>query len=209
MKKILPIIALSGLILSGCVSTTSNQQRGAVIGGVVGAIAGKGTGDHAKSRYVWGAALGALAGATIGTYMDKQEEELRRELSDTGVQVSREGDNIKLHIPGNITFASGKANIVTGFYPVLDDVALVLNKYTKTRMSIDGHTDSIGDASYNQQLSINRANSVAGYLAQAGVDSRRLQTTGYGESVPIATNINAAGRQKNRRVELRILPIKS
>ena len=150
-----------------------------------------------------------MTGAAIGTYMDKQEAELREELSDSGVQIIRNGDVIKLNIPGNITFASGQANIVTAFYPVLDDVAVVLNKYHKTRMSIDGHTDSIGEAAYNQQLSINRANSVASYLSRAGVDSHRLQTTGYGESMPLASNINAAGRQQNRRVELTILPLKT
>lgn len=87
---------------------------------------GKGTGDHDKSRYVWGAAVGALAGGAIGSYMDKQEEEFREELADSGVKVIRDGDNLRLQLPSNITFATGSANISQSFNPVLDDVARVL-----------------------------------------------------------------------------------
>lgn len=208
MKKTILAISASALVLSGCTSTSNNAQRGAGIGAIVGAIAGKGTGDHDKSRYVWGAALGALAGGAIGAYMDKQEEEFRRELADSGVEVYREGDNIRLSIPGNITFATGKANIVTDFYPVLNDVAKVLGRYEKTKLSIEGHTDSVGDAQYNQQLSIQRANSVASYLEGSGVMSARLQSIGFGEAQPIASNDSNEGRQKNRRVELRVIPLK-
>jgi len=140
-------MALSTLIITGCASNTSNTQKGAGIGAVLGALAGKGTGDNDKSRYVWGAALGALAGSAIGSYMDKQEQEFRDELADSGVEVSREGDSIRLSIPGNITFPNDSAAIVTGFYPVLENVAKVLNRYEKTKLSIEGHTDSVGDAS--------------------------------------------------------------
>ncbi|TRY31000.1 OmpA family protein [Aliiglaciecola sp. M165] len=208
MKKTILAISASALVLSGCTSTSNNAQRGAGIGAIVGAIAGKGTGDHDKSRYVWGAALGALAGGAIGAYMDKQEEEFRRELADSGVEVYREGDNIRLSIPGNITFATEKANIVTDFYPVLNDVAKVLGRYEKTKLSIEGHTDSVGDAQYNQQLSIQRANSVASYLEGSGVMSARLQSIGFGEAQPVASNDTNEGRQKNRRVELRVIPLK-
>lgn len=194
--------------MSGCATNASNTQKGAGIGAVVGAIAGKGTGDNDKSRYVWGAALGALAGGAIGAYMDKQEEEFREELAQSGVEVYREGDSIRLAIPGNITFETAKASIVTDFYPVLNDVAKVINRYEKTRLSIEGHTDSVGDANYNQQLSMQRANSVAAYLESNGVAVNRLQTVGYGESQPVASNDSASGRQQNRRVELRIIPIK-
>ncbi|MCC2615186.1 OmpA family protein [Aestuariibacter halophilus] len=208
MKKTLVALTLSSFILGGCAANSSNTQKGAGIGAVVGALIGKGTGDHDKSRYVWGAALGALAGSAIGSYMDKQEEELREELSDTGVEVYRDGDTIRLYIPGNITFATGESRIVSGFYPVLDDVAKVLKNYEKTRLSITGHTDNVGEAAYNQQLSVNRANSVADYLAQSGVNPARLQTQGFGESQPIASNQTVEGRQQNRRVELSILPIR-
>ncbi|GAA0853525.1 OmpA family protein [Aliiglaciecola litoralis] len=208
MKKSIVALSVSFLIVSGCASNASNTQKGAGIGAVIGAIAGKGTGDNDKSRYVWGAALGALAGGAIGAYMDKQEEEFRKELSNSGVEVYREGDTIRLSIPGNITFATGKANIVTDFYPVLNDVAKVLNRYEKTKLSIEGHTDSVGDADYNQTLSTQRANSVAAYLESTGTASARLQTLGFGESQPVASNDTAQGRQQNRRVELRVLPLK-
>lgn len=208
MKKSVLAVAVTALVLSGCAANSSNQQRGAGIGAVVGALAGKATGDNAKSRYVWGAALGALAGAAIGGYMDKQEAEFKEELADTGVEVIREGDNLRLYIPGNITFATGSSAIVGNFYPVLDDVARVLNRYDKTRLLIEGHTDSVGRAEYNQTLSESRANSVATYLAQSQVNSSRLQTVGYGESSPISSNESPAGRSANRRVELRIIPVK-
>ncbi len=202
-------VTLSTFILSGCASDVSNTKKGAGIGAVIGALVGKGTGDNDKKRYVWGAALGALAGSAIGNYMDKQEEAFREELADSGVEVYREGDSIRLSIPGNITFPNDSAAIVTGFYPVLEDVAKVLNRYEKTKLSIEGHTDSVGDVNYNRQLSMQRANSVANYLQSTNVMGSRLQTLGMGESQPIANNDNAQGRQKNRRVELRIIPLQS
>lgn len=195
----------SSLVLVGC-ENMSNTQKGASIGAVTGALLGKGTGDHDKSRYVWGAAVGALAGGAIGSYMDKQEEEFREELADSGVKVIRDGDNLRLQLPSNITFATGSANISQSFNPVLDDVARVLKKYEKTTMLIEGHTDSTGSAEYNQQLSLNRANAVRNNLVGNGVDSRRVTTEGYGESMPVADNDTESGRQLNRRVELRIVP---
>jgi outer membrane protein OmpA-like peptidoglycan-associated protein len=209
MKKTMIAVTLSTFILSGCASDVSNTKKGAGIGAVIGALVGKGTGDNDKKRYVWGAALGALAGSAIGNYMDKQEEAFREELADSGVEVYREGDSIRLSIPGNITFPNDSAAIVTGFYPVLEDVAKVLNRYEKTKLSIEGHTDSVGDVNYNRQLSMQRANSVANYLQSTNVMGSRLQTLGMGESQPIANNDNAQGRQKNRRVELRIIPLQS
>lgn len=209
MKKTMIAVGLSTFIMVGCASNATNTQKGAGIGAVVGALVGKGTGDNDKKRYVWGAALGALAGGAIGNYMDKQEQEFRDELADSGVEVYREGDNIRLSIPGNITFATDKANIVTDFYPILDDVAKVLIRYDKTKLSVEGHTDSVGDASYNQQLSMQRANSVANYLQGTGIDANRLQTLGMGENQPVASNVNEQGRKQNRRVELRVIPLKS
>ncbi|AAV82403.1 OmpA family protein [Idiomarina loihiensis] len=205
MKKLVLTMMFSSLALVGC-ENMSNTQKGASIGAVTGALLGKGTGDHDKSRYVWGAAVGALAGGAIGSYMDKQEEEFREELADSGVKVIRDGDNLRLQLPSNITFATGSANISQSFNPVLDDVARVLKKYEKTTMLIEGHTDSTGSAEYNQQLSLNRANAVRNNLVGNGVDSRRVTTEGYGESMPVADNDTESGRQLNRRVELRIVP---
>ncbi|MDM7860531.1 OmpA family protein [Alteromonas sp. ASW11-36] len=198
---------LASVLVVGCESTGNNTQKGAAIGAVIGAIAGKGTGDHDKSRYVWGAALGAIVGGAIGAYMDEQEEALREELADSGVEVYREGDTIRLVMPGNITFATNSSEIQPSFNEVLNDVALVLNKYDKTKLQIAGHTDSSGDAQYNQQLSIMRANSVAAYLVSANMNEARLQTVGFGETQPIASNETADGRSQNRRVELQIIPL--
>ena len=206
-KKIAMALGLSAFVLTGCANTATNTQKGAGIGAVVGALIGKGTGDNDKSRYAWGAVVGAIAGGAIGKYMDNQEEEFREELADSGIEVKREGDNLRLIMPGNITFDTGRANISANFYPVLDDVALVINKYEKTTLQVVGHTDNVGSNSQNQLLSENRATSVKNYLTQKGVDNRRVTTLGMGESQPIASNADANGRQKNRRVELTIVPI--
>ncbi|RUO39061.1 hypothetical protein CWE15_09990 [Aliidiomarina taiwanensis] len=208
MKKLLLVVLVSSLTLAGCESM-SNAQKGASIGAVAGAVIGKGTGDHDKKRYVWGAAVGALAGGAIGSYMDKQEQEFREELADSGVRVIREGDNLRLQLPSNITFAFDSATISQSFEPVLIDVAKVLNKYEKTTLLVQGHTDSTGAASYNQQLSLQRANAVRNHLAGRGVDVRRMTTEGYGQTMPVADNNTEAGRQLNRRVELRIVPNKN
>lgn len=207
MQKTILAGVLSALVLSGCANNTmTNTQKGAAIGAVAGALLGKGTGDHDKSRYVWGAAVGALAGAAIGNYMDQQEQEFRDELAGSGVQVIREGDTIRLQLPGAITFATNSASISQGFYPVLDDVVKVLNKYEKTTLVIEGHTDNTGSLEYNQTLSLNRANAVRNHFMGNGVDQRRLTTMGFGPTQPVADNSTTDGRQLNRRVELRIVP---
>lgn len=194
-------------MMSGCATNATNTQKGAGIGAVVGAIAGKATGDHDKSRYAWGAALGAIAGGAIGAYMDKQEAELKEQLADTGVSVYREGDTLRLIMPGNITFSTASASIQESFKPILDDVALVLANYDKTKLRIEGHTDSVGDEVYNQKLSVQRANSVADYLSIRTVEPTRLMTVGMGESQPITDNNTEQSRRQNRRVELSIIPL--
>lgn len=205
-------MSVTGLVcvalVSGCASNASNTQKGAGIGAVVGALLGKATGDNDKSRYAWGAVVGAIAGSAIGNYMDKQEEEFRQELADTGVNIIRSGDELWLQMPGNITFETGSAAIAGNFHPVLNDVALVLNKYKKTTLIIEGHTDSVGAADYNMSLSESRANSIANYLKQRDVAAMRITTVGFGEHQPVATNDTPQGRQQNRRVELKVLPIK-
>lgn len=205
MKKLMLVVAMSSLVATGCANMT-NAQKGAAIGAVAGAVLGKGTGDHDKSRYAWGAVVGAIAGGAIGNYMDQQEEEFRQELAGSGVEVIRDGDNIRLQLPSAITFATDSTVVSEGFYPVLNDVAKVLNKYNKTTMIVEGHTDSTGAAEYNQTLSVNRANAVRNHLVGQAVDSRRITTVGYGETMPVADNNTQSGRQLNRRVELRIVP---
>ncbi len=197
----LPLIILS-LAVTGCAST--NQEKGAAIGAIAGAVLGKSTSNHKNKRVVWGAAIGAIAGAAVGNYMDKQEQEFRDELSGSGIEVVREGDNLRLIMPANITFATGQSYITSGFYETLDAIARVLNKYEKTLLSIEGHTDSQGSAEFNQNLSEQRAGSVKQYLTNQDIIASRLKTTGYGESRAIADNTTANGRALNRRVEIQI-----
>lgn len=208
MKKTLTVSLLTlAIATGGCASDPSNTQKGVAIGAVVGALLGKATGDNDKSRYAWGAAVGAIAGGAIGNYMDKQEEALREELSDTGVQVVREGDNLRLIMPGDITFATDSASISPNFNPVLNDVAKVVNNYEKTVLMIEGHTDDTGSEQYNQSLSERRAQSVRNLLVSFSVNPTRISTLGLGEYQPKVPNTSAANRQINRRVELKIQPI--
>ena len=189
---------------------TSSATKGAAIGAAVGAVLGIATSKDKKDRKrnaLIGAGLGALAGGAVGNYMDRQEEELRKELAETGVSVTREGDNLILNMPGNITFDTGKATLKPDFQKALDGVALVLAKYEKTMIEVAGHTDSRGSEEFNQKLSEQRAESVATALTQRNVDNLRLDPVGYGESNPIADNSSQAGRQTNRRVELTLLPL--
>ncbi len=208
-QSVIAAVMAMTVTLAGCANTNlSNTQKGAGIGAVVGAILGKATGDHDKSRYAWGAAVGAIAGGAIGNYMDKQEEELREQLSDTGVDVVRDGDNIRLVMPGDITFATDSASISPNFNPVLNDVATVINNYEKTVLMIKGHTDDTGSDQYNQALSERRAEAVKSQLTSYNVNPTRITTVGLGEYKPKVPNTSAANRQMNRRVELEIRPLR-
>ena len=171
----------------------------AAVCGLVGAID---SGKHARN-----AALGCgIVGAGVGAYMDVQEAKLREELQGTGVQVVREGDNIRLIMPGNITFQTDSYNLRSDFYPVLNSVGIVLAKYGDTTLRVTGHTDNTGARSYNQNLSERRAQSVADYLVTREVARQRMLVEGMGYSQPIADNDSSEGRSKNRRAELYILP---
>ena len=203
-KKSLIAVVTMSLIFTGCAST--NTQKGAAIGAVAGAVIGKSTSNHKKKRLAWGAAIGALAGAAIGNYMDQQEEAFREELSGSGIDVIREGDNIRLVMPSNITFATNQSYISAGFHSTLNDIAVVLIKFDKTLLSIEGHTDNTGSASYNQTLSTKRAQSVKNYLVNKNIMDSRLKVTGYGESMPLTDNSTDKNRSLNRRVEVQIIP---
>jgi len=208
-KSLVALIAtalVSSNLLSGCAST--NAEKGAVIGAISGAVLGKATSNHKNKRAVWGAAIGAITGAAIGNYMDKQEQEFRKELAGSGIDVVREGDNIRLVMPSNITFPVGKSYISTGFHNTLDAIAKVLKKYDKTLLSIEGHTDSTGSAEFNQKLSEQRAESVKSYLVNKTIMPERLRTIGYGESKPLVSNNTPENRALNRRVEIQIIPNK-
>ena len=207
LKKTLVPVVVASLILTGCAST--NAEKGAAIGAISGAILGKATSNHKNKRAVFGAAIGAIAGAAIGDYMDKQEQAFRDELSGSGIDVVREGDNLRLIMPSNITFATGQSYITTGFHTTLNDVAKVLTKFDKTFLSIEGHTDSSGAADFNQKLSEQRASSVKSYLINQNILAARLNTIGYGETKPIAANNTAQNKALNRRVEIQIVPNKA
>ncbi len=206
------------MVLSSCQTTnpfTGESQRskaltGSVIGGLVGAgigsLTGKGSTDRRQKAMV-GAGIGILTGGGIGAYMDRQEAELRRELEGTGVGVSRNGNQIALVMPGDVTFATGSASISGQFHPTLDSVAKVLNKYNQTLVDITGHTDSVGQRDYNYRLSQSRASSVAGFLQGRKVSPTRFRVTGQGPDAPVATNDSAAGRQANRRVTIQLAPL--
>ncbi|MDD1779749.1 OmpA family protein [Enterovibrio sp. ZSDZ35] len=205
MRKSIPVITLlaASLALGGC---ASNTGTGAAIGAASGALIGKTTSNHKNKRAFIGAAIGALAGAAVGQYMDRQEAAFREELAGSGIDVVREGDNIRLIMPSNITFATNQSSISPSFDTTLNAVARVMNKYDKTHLSIEGFTDSSGEASYNMMLSEKRAESVKNYLQMQGINAQRLYATGFGETQPIASNTTANGRAKNRRVEIQIVP---
>ena len=218
-RKITRLIPLMFVILvTGCTTLdpytreekTSSATKGAAIGAAAGVAVGLISGDSSserKKRALIGAGVGALAGGGVGYYMDQQEMKLRQKLEGTGVSVTRDGDNITLNMPGNITFAVDSSDINAGFYEILNSVALVLNEFEKTLVEVAGHTDSTGDSAYNQALSERRASSVATYLRAQNVMAERLMTVGAGENYPVASNDTAAGRQLNRRVEITIVPL--
>lgn len=212
--------ALLAILLagSGCATTdpyTGEQERaragtGAAIGAIAGAIVGAATGDDVKERRkraLIGAGAGAITGASVGWYMDRQEAELRERLRGSGVSVSREGENIVLNMPGNVTFETESAALNARFFDTLNAVAAVIDEYDKTLVEITGHTDSTGTDEYNQALSERRAAAVGSYLESQGVSTDRMVIIGYGEARPIATNATAEGRAENRRVEITLEPL--
>lgn len=217
VKKTMCALAVATLGLGGCMTydpyTGEEKTSSTTKGAIVGALGGAAVGAAASSRSdrgrgaLIGAAAGAAIGGGIGNYMDRQEAELRHRLEGTGVRVVREGDRIDLIMPGNITFDVNQASIRPSFNGILESVALVLKEYDKTIIQIDGHTDSTGSESYNQMLSERRASSVRDFLMNQGIEPRRTRATGYGPRYPIASNDTAAGREQNRRVELKLVPM--
>jgi outer membrane protein OmpA-like peptidoglycan-associated protein len=186
----------------------SNTAIGAAIGAAAGAVGGVIVGGSNKRKAVLiGAGIGTVVGGGVGFYMDQQEKKLRQQLQGTGVQVVRDGDNIILNMPGNITFDTDSSMVKADFMDVLHSVSLVLDEYEKTYVDVMGHTDSTGSDSYNMQLSQNRAQAVATVLTQKGVEPVRLVVRGYGEQYPIASNETPSGRAQNRRVEIALSPV--
>ena len=217
MKVLLTFGASLAVLLAGCTTNPYTGERragrvvtsgaagagaGAAAGAVIGAIAG-----DAKKGAIIGASVGAATGVGIGVYQDRQQAKLGERLAASGVSVTRVGDNIQLNMPADITFATASSQITPGFYQTLNSVALVLNEYDRTTISVLGHADARGRDAYNQTLSEHRALSVSQYLAGQGVDGQRLRAIGFGETQPIADNQTAEGQRLNRRVEIIIDPI--
>ena len=186
----------------------SNTTKGAGIGALTGAILGAAVSSKKdrKKGAVIGALVGGATGGGIGYYMDQQEAALRQRLEGTGVRVQRiQGtDEIRLIMPGSITFKTNSSDISGNFYSTLNSVGLVLQECDKTSINVIGFTDSTGSFEHNQELSERRAKSVAQYLSGRGVVRNRIQSNGRGERDPIASNDSASGRTLNRRVEINI-----
>ncbi|TPD73030.1 cell envelope biogenesis protein OmpA [Stenotrophomonas maltophilia] len=217
---------MSAAVLSACATGGSYVQsdpygnpteqqnrtgRNALIGTAIGVAAGLLSGDSATERRqhaLIGAGIGALSGAAVGQYQDRQERALRERTANTGIDVERQGDNIMLNLPDGITFDFGKSALKPQFYGSLNGVADTLRDYNQTMIEVVGHTDSIGSDAVNNRLSKERADSVAQYLIGQGVQSVRIETLGAGKAYPIADNSTDAGRAKNRRVEIRVIPLK-
>lgn len=214
-SKIAAALLIAALPVTAC---TTNPETGekriskTAIGGIGGALGGYLLGDliggrRDRTEKILGAGIGAVAGAGVGYYMDQQEKKLRQQTAGTGVEVVRDGDQLVLDMPSEVTFATGSANLSPEFRTTLDKVGATLTEYEKTYVDVMGHTDSVGTDAYNQTLSEQRASTVADYLAGRGVQRARLATKGYGESQPKASNTTEEGRSQNRRVEIRLVPV--
>jgi len=209
-------IALSGAALTAACTTDpyTGQRRinntavgilgGALGGYLLGDLVG-GRGD--RTEKLLGAGIGAIAGGAVGAYMDRQEADLRRQTAGTGVDVIRQGDDLILRMPSNVTFPVDSSAIQPQFRPTLDQVGQTLTSYNQTYIDVLGHTDSTGSDAYNQSLSERRAQSVADYLSMRGVARARMGIRGYGETQPIASNETEEGRSQNRRVEIKVVPV--
>ncbi len=206
MRLTVSILLATGL-LTGC-QNLSNRTLGTTAGGaIIGAGVGTMAGGDDKRNAAIGAAIGGIAGAAVGVYMDKQEEELRQQTAGTGIEIERQGDQLALTMPSGITFDVDSAAIKSGFTQPLNDVTATLVEYPKTAVDIVGHASSDGDDAYNQTLSEERAASVQSYLQSNGVQGVRLRAIGMGETQPVADNNTQAGRAANRRVEILLTPI--
>lgn len=209
MKRTVAVI-LSASFLAACQQGAGYQQNprtyqgagaGAAIGGLLGSM------ESSKHAAI-GAGIGVLAGGAIGQYMDRQETDMRQQLQGTGIEVQRQGDDILLNIPNNVTFDFDSARIWSQAEGTLNSLAGVLNQYPETMIDVIGYTDNVGSEEYNQKLSERRAQAVANKLRDFGVTSQRMMVLGRGEAQPVASNEAEAGRAQNRRVEVRVKPVR-
>jgi outer membrane protein OmpA-like peptidoglycan-associated protein len=207
------LVVASAVTLAGCASmedfaTNPEKQKtrqGTAVGAAGGTIVGLLISPSWKGALI-GAGVGALAGGAVGSYMDKQEAALRKQMAGTGAEVVR-WDNLTINMPGGVTFATDSAQLNPQFHSALDKIAATLVDYNQTVVQVAGHTDSTGSHAYNMTLSQKRADSVKTYLTGRGVTPQRLQAVGAGPDHPVADNATPEGRAQNRRVEITIVPV--
>ncbi|MEA1765355.1 OmpA family protein [Pseudomonas syringae pv. tomato] len=216
------IVATAVALLSGCATSNPYDNQGQAqssggmsktakyggLGALAGAVAGAAIDHNNRGKgALIGAAVAGAASAGYGYYADKQEAALRASMANTGVEVQRQGDQIKLIMPGNITFATDSSAIASSFYSPLNNLANSLKQFNQNNIEIIGYTDSTGSRQHNMDLSQQRAQSVATYLTSQGVNQSHLSVRGAGPDQPIASNADANGRAQNRRVEVNLKPI--
>ncbi|MBZ4660247.1 MAG: OmpA family protein [Desulfacinum sp.] len=218
MKRSLSLVAVLLVVLmlvSACAGPRNRTEKGAMIGtgvgAATGAVLGQAIGRNTESTLIGaaaGALVGGIAGGMIGNYMDRQEQEMRQALAGVeAASIQRDQNVLAVTFRSDVLFDFDSAVLKPGAYDEIDRVAGVLNNYPQTRIRVEGHTDSTGSETYNQQLSERRAMAVKNALVARGVDPARIDVVGYGESKPIATNATEAGRQLNRRVNIVITPV--
>lgn len=205
-KLVLALAGLSMMATTACtVEPGENTQRGALTGALIGGITGILTNDNKMRGAITGAAIGATAGGAIGYSLDKQAAELQNSLGNAAT-VTNTGDRLIVSMSQDILFATDSASLQPSIRDELRSVAASLYDYPASTVQVIGHTDNVGDASYNYDLSQRRANAVTDALISNGVAATRLQSLGRGEDQPVASNLTAEGRAQNRRVEIVILP---
>ncbi|WP_106638533.1 OmpA family protein [Allosphingosinicella vermicomposti] len=211
-------IAMGAALLASTAACVTDPVTGertiskAAIGAGLGVIGGYLGGDliggrNDRTEKIVGAGIGAIAGAGIGAYMDRQEQRIREQTAGSGVEVDRVGDELLLRMPAGVTFATNSYAVQPQFQPTLDEVARTLADFPSTLIDVYGHTDSTGSDAINIPLSQNRAQAVGNYLIARGVNPARIATQGFGSSRPIAENTTEVGKQANRRVEIRVVPV--
>lgn len=201
-------------LLTGCAAPQTKTEKGAVYGAAggaaAGAVLGQVIGRDTKGTLIGaaiGAAIGGLGGAGVGRMMDNQERDMREALaSSEAAAVTREGNLLAVTFRGDVTFDTGSAVVRPGLHSEIDRVARVMSQYPDTLIRVEGHTDSRGTNEYNMDLSNRRANAVRELLVLRGIAVNRIEVVGFGETMPVASNETEAGRQKNRRVEIKIAP---
>jgi outer membrane protein OmpA-like peptidoglycan-associated protein len=202
------------LVLSACDTVNNpnnpnrNAQTAAMVGAGLGAVVGIARGDDAGERNrgaIVGALIGAGLGAGVGTLLDRQEAELRQQMG-SNAQIVNTGSQLIVTLPQDILFDTGSSALTGGLRNDLNALAGSINRFPKSTINVVGHTDSDGTAPFNQDLSARRAQAVSSVLTQSGVSPTRILSIGRGEDAPIATNLNADGKRKNRRVEITITP---